>query len=75
MGSVDRFARIDPRIDVPLTNHPFIDGTLAKLEALAARAPGDPHPFVEGNAGFKAWMTVIHDCAGEVLEQKLREQR
>ena len=71
MGSVDRFARIDARIDVPLTNHPFVDATLAKLEALAARRPGDPHPFVEGNAGFRAWLTTIHDCAGEVLESKL----
>jgi metallo-beta-lactamase class B len=75
MGSVDRFARIDPRIDVPLTNHPFIDGTLAKLEALAERRRGDPHPFVEGNAGFRAWMRTIHDCAGEVLEEKLQAAR
>jgi metallo-beta-lactamase class B len=71
MGSVDRFARIDSRIDVPLTNHPFIDATLAKVAALAARRPGEPHPFVEGNAGFRAWLTTIHDCAGEVLESKL----
>jgi metallo-beta-lactamase class B len=72
MGSADRFARIDPRVDVPLTNHPFIDATLEKLGALAGRERGEPHPFVEGNDGFRAWMTVIHDCAGEVLEQKLR---
>lgn len=25
----------------------------------------------EGNAGFRAWLDVIHDCAGEVLERKL----
>ena len=71
MGSVDRFARIDPRIDVPLTNHPFIDATLSKIQALAARRRGEPHPFVEGNSGFRAWLTTIHDCAGEVLESKL----
>jgi metallo-beta-lactamase class B len=75
MGSVDRFARIDGRVDVPLTNHPFIDGTLLKLEALAARRRGDPHPFVEGNEGFRAWLTAIHDCAGDVLEQKLAAPR
>jgi metallo-beta-lactamase class B len=72
MGSVDRFERIDPRVDVPLTNHPFIDGTLLKLEALGKRRRGDPHPFVEGNGGFRSWMGAIHDCAGEVLEQKVR---
>jgi len=75
MGSVDRFARIDARVDVPLTNHPFIDGTLLKLEALAGRRRGDPHPFVEGNAGFRDWMRAIHDCAGEVLERKLAPAR
>jgi metallo-beta-lactamase class B len=75
MASADRFARIDARVDVPLTNHPFIDGTLAKLDALGRRRPGDPHPFVEGHAGFRSWMTAIHDCAGEVLEQKLQAAR
>jgi metallo-beta-lactamase class B len=75
MASADRFARIDPRVDVPLTNHPFIDGSLLKLEALRRRRRSDPHPFVEGNAGFRSWMTAIHDCAGEVLEQKLEAAR
>jgi metallo-beta-lactamase class B len=75
MGSLDRFARIDGRVDVPLTNHPFIDGSLLKLEALAARRRGEPHPFVEGNDGFRAWLTAIHDCAGDVLEQKLAAPR
>jgi metallo-beta-lactamase class B len=75
MGSLDRFARSDGRVDVPLTNHPFIDGTLLKLEGLAARRRGEPHPFVEGNDGFRAWLTAIHDCAGDVLEQKLAAPR
>ena len=75
MASADRFARIDARVDVPLTNHPFIDGSLLKLEALGRRRRGDPHPFVEGNAGFRSWMAAIHDCAGEVLEQKLHTAR
>jgi metallo-beta-lactamase class B len=75
MASADRFPRNDARVDVPLTNHPFIDAALLKLEALAARRSGDPHPFVEGNAGFRAWISAIHDCAGDVLERKLREAR
>lgn len=75
MASADRFLRIDARVDVPLTNHPFIDGTLPKLAALGQRRRGDPHPFVEGNSGFRSWMTAIHDCAGEVLEQKLGAAR
>ncbi|HLF10891.1 MAG TPA: MBL fold metallo-hydrolase [Gammaproteobacteria bacterium] len=75
MASADRFARIDSRIDVPLTNHPGIDGSLLKVAALERRRPGDPHPFVEGTSAFRQWMTEIHDCAGDVLEQKLRAAR
>lgn len=75
MASADKFARMDSRVDVPLTNHPFIDGTLLKLEALDSRGGGEPHPFVEGNTGFRAWMEAIHECAGDVLEQKLRPPR
>jgi metallo-beta-lactamase class B len=71
MGSADRFMRIDPRVDVEMTNHPNIDGSMLKLEALAARGDGVPHPFVTGNAGFRRWMEAIHDCAGEVLDQKV----
>lgn len=71
MGSVDRFMRADSRIDVPLTNHPNIDGSLLKASALAARRPGEAHPFVMGNAGFREWMQAIHDCAGEVIDQKV----
>ena len=75
MGSADRFGRLDGRVDVPLANHPWVDGSLFKLDALQSRSAGEPHPFVEGNDGFKRWMDAIHDCAGEVLEQKLRESR
>lgn len=71
MGSADRFMRADPRVDVPLTNHPGIDASLLKVEALAARQPGDPHPFVMGHDGFRQWMQSIHDCAGEVIDRKV----
>jgi hypothetical protein len=48
---------------------------MSKLDALGKRRSGDPHPFVEGEAGFRSWMTAIHDCVGEVLEEKLRAPR
>lgn len=73
MGSADRFARIDARVDVPLTNHPYIDGSLIKLAALQRRGQGDRHPFVEGNEGFRHWVGEIHDCAGDVLAAMLSD--
>jgi metallo-beta-lactamase class B len=65
---------IDPAIDVELSNHAYIDGLLLKLDALAARQPGEENPFVTGNDGFRRWMHTIIDCAGEVLAQKKEQQ-
>jgi metallo-beta-lactamase class B len=71
MASADRFARVDSRVDTYVSNHPMVDGTLLKLEALNRRERSDPHPFVFGNAGFKESLSVLHDCAGEMLERRL----
>ena len=71
MASADRFARVDGRVDTYVSNHPMVDGTLLKLEALAERRPDDPHPFVFGHSGFRTSMSVLHDCAGEMLERRL----
>ncbi len=46
--------------------------TTLDLAAALELDPDNPHPFVEGNAGFRQWINAIHDCAEEVLEQKLR---
>lgn len=66
-AAVDRFIGLDPRVDVPLSNHVVADGALLKLPLLAARKPGDPHPFVTGNAGFRAWAGVLKSCAEAFL--------
>jgi metallo-beta-lactamase class B len=68
--SARNYAKLDPRVDVELSNHPFVDGSLLKLDALSRRRPGEPHPFVTGNQGFKRWMEVIEACAGVVMARK-----
>jgi metallo-beta-lactamase class B len=73
IASAERYAEIDARIDVPLSNHPYVDDSLLKVAALEERDAGESHPFVEGNEGFRAWMAVIHDCAAKLLEQKRRQ--
>jgi metallo-beta-lactamase class B len=70
IASAERFAMLDPAVDVEMSNHPFLDGSLLKFEALAKRAPGAVHPAVTGNAAFRHWMGVFAGCAGEVLAQK-----
>jgi hypothetical protein len=37
---------------------------------LKERKPGDPHPFVSGNAGFREWAGVLKACAAEALARK-----
>jgi metallo-beta-lactamase class B len=69
-AAVERFIGLDPRVDVPLSNHVVADGTLLKLPLLAARRPGEPHPFVTGNAQFRAWAGVLKACAEAFLPGK-----
>jgi metallo-beta-lactamase class B len=70
MRSVDRFAGLAGSADVELSNHAGYDAALLKIDALLKRQPGEPHPFVTGNSGFRRWMSTIGSCAGEVLAHK-----
>ena len=49
-------------IDVPLSNHPAYDGTVAKLKARAAN-PNGPNPFVSGQPVVDRAMQVLNTCA------------
>jgi len=49
-------------IDVPLSNHPGFDGTVAKLKARAT-APKGANPFVSGQPVVDRAMRVLNTCA------------
>ena len=49
-------------IDVPLSNHPAVDGTVAKLKA-RADDPTGPNPFVSGQPVVDRAMRVLNACA------------
>ena len=49
-------------IDVPLSNHPGFDGTVAKLKARATAAKG-ANPFVSGQPVVDRAMRVLNTCA------------
>lgn len=49
-------------IDVPLSNHPGYDGTVAKLKAREA-APNGPNPFVSGQPVVDRALQVLGTCA------------
>jgi metallo-beta-lactamase class B len=67
MASADRFMSLDKNLDVPLSNHVVADGTVQKLALLKARRKGEAHPFVAGNAEFRAWASQLKNCAGAFL--------
>jgi metallo-beta-lactamase class B len=53
--------------DALISNHTNLDGSKTKMPALAARKPGDPHPYVIGNEAVKGFLTVADECARAVL--------
>jgi metallo-beta-lactamase class B len=49
-------------VDVELQNHPIFDNTPARLAALAARRPGEPHPFVMGADRYQSFWGIVSEC-------------
>jgi metallo-beta-lactamase class B len=49
--------------DVLVSNHSIFDGSKTKLPALTQRRPGDPNPYVIGQAGVQRYLTVVDECA------------
>ena len=49
--------------DVLLSNHTQYDGSKTKLPAVAARKPGDGHPYVIGSDLVQRYLTTVNECA------------
>ncbi|HET9467108.1 MAG TPA: MBL fold metallo-hydrolase [Vicinamibacterales bacterium] len=49
--------------DVFLSNHPSWDGSNDKMTRLAARKPGEPHPYVVGAKAVQNHFTIAEHCA------------
>ena len=49
-------------VDIPLSNHPTYDGTVAKMKAHTAN-PSAPNPFVMGTDTVVRGMRVMGECA------------
>jgi metallo-beta-lactamase class B len=70
--SLERFGTVTQRlgVDVEIQNHPLYDGFATKLERLAARRAGDPHPFVVGTDAYQRFLSVMGDCANAQLARR-----
>ena len=53
--------------DIVMANHTEYDGTKRKLPAVAARKPGEPHPYVVGPTAVRNYLTVANECAQAAL--------
>lgn len=51
------------KVDVVISNHPFADGSLDKMEELRNRKPGDPNPFVLGQERSRRFFELLDQCA------------
>src|SRR5690606_41586407 len=57
-----------------IQNHPIFDDTPARLAALAARAPGDPHPFVMGAQRYQRFWRIVSECMQADIVRKRSEE-
>ena len=54
-----------------MSNHSEFDSATTKIKLIAARKPGDPHPFELGAEAVKRYFTVSDECA-QASEARLR---
>lgn len=64
MASFDHFETFTRRmgVDVELSNHPFVDGSLARMEQLR-RNPDSTNPFVIGAKRYGEYVGILKACA------------
>jgi metallo-beta-lactamase class B len=65
IASVERILAL-PGIEVNVPNHAFMGGVFERAGRLAARRPGEPHPFVDAPA-FHTWLEKLRADARERL--------
>ena len=64
-ASAERFRDIVTQAgaDVIISNHTVFDGSNEKIPALAKRKPGEPNPYVIGNASVRNYLTTAVECS------------
>jgi len=57
-----------------MSNHSEFDGAVTRIKMLAARRPGEPHPYELGKAAVARYFTVTSECA-QAARLKLIESK
>lgn len=50
-------------VDGTIHTHPFVDGSLAKVDAIAAGTTGGKNPFLMGNASTLRSLSILRECS------------
>jgi metallo-beta-lactamase class B len=58
------------KVDVELQNHPLMDDFTVKLAKLQIRKPGDPNPFVVGQASYLRFLDVMSECMQADIDRR-----
>ncbi|MDY2625449.1 MAG: MBL fold metallo-hydrolase [Coriobacteriales bacterium] len=72
LESCIRFADITARlgVDAEISNHPFVDGLIGKLDIIRTITDGIPNPFVIGTDGYKYYERMFANlCLAKMHEQ------
>ena len=74
LASVNRIEQMQDGVQVRIVTHAWMDpGFWERVDRLASRRPGDPHPFVAPDV-FRAWIAELKTTAAARLEEaKTRE--
>jgi len=51
------------KVDVVISNHPFVDGSTKPMAALRSRNPGEPNPFVWGREKAARLFDILDQSA------------
>ena len=52
----------DLGVDVIISNHPFVDGSVDRMSELRDRAEGEANPFVVGNEQVNTFLELLDQC-------------
>ena len=75
LRSIDHYLGFARRmgVDVEIQNHAMFDDTPGRLERLAARRPGDPHPFLMSTDDYVGFWNLISECIQSELARRPSE--
>jgi metallo-beta-lactamase class B len=58
------------KVYVELQNHPLMDDFTDKLAMLKERKPGQPNPFIVGQAGYMRFLDVMSECMQAEVDRR-----